>query len=69
MHVKNAITTFPKMERVNQKSVQLEIHTLLTLTENIANRITVMDVKRGCIKERSQNHIQKDNEGTIYEKY
>ena len=51
MHVKNAITTFPKTERVNQKSVQLEIHTLLTLTENIANRITVQAVHtRGGIK-------------------
>lgn len=51
MRVKNVITTMPKMERVSQKSVQQEVHTLLTLTENIVIRITVQAVHdRGDMK-------------------
>lgn len=44
MRVKNAITTIPQTERVNQKSAQPEIRTLLILIESIVNRITVWEV-------------------------
>lgn len=41
MRAKNAITTMPQMECVWQKNLQLEIHTLLIMTERIVNRIAV----------------------------
>lgn len=41
MRAKNVITIMPQTERVSQRNVQLEIHTLLIMTERIVNRIAV----------------------------
>ena len=41
MRVKNATTTMPQTKRVGQRNVQIEIHTLLIMTERIVYRIAV----------------------------